>query len=254
MPLDIRTYPCLSDNIGVIMRDGATGAVGLVDVPEETAAIAALDQAGWTPTHIFITHHHADHIDGVGGIRSRFDLEVIGYSEDAHRLPRLTQWVHEGDKVMLGETTFEVIETPGHTTSHIAFVTDGAAFVGDMLFSLGCGRLSEGTPHEMWTSLLKLRALPDDTKIYCGHEYTQSNARFALSIDPDNDALKARAAEVDDLRAKGAMTVPSMLGEEKAANPFLRADDPDLAHKIGMADADPEQVFARIRMMKDGFR
>lgn len=241
MPIICHQYPCRSDNYGVLVHDEASGKTALVDVPEEMATRKAIEDTGWTPTHIFITHHHHDHIDGVGGIRSSFDVEVVGNAADAHRLPRLTQEVHPGDNVMLGETAFQVIDTPGHTIGHIAYVSDEAklAFVADTLFAMGCGRMFEGTPEQFYSSMRALAALDPDTLIYAGHEYTQSNMAFALSVDPDNAALKAHAEEINALRAAGKPTLPTTLATELALNPFLRATS--------------AEEFGRLRAAKDAF-
>lgn len=241
MPIACHLYPCRSDNYGVLVRDEATARTALIDVPDEMATRAAIDATGWTPTHIFLTHHHGDHIDGVGGIRSTFNVDVIGNAADAHRLPRLDREVHPGDEIMLGDTPFTVLDTPGHTIGHIAYVSaaERLAFVGDTLFALGCGRMFEGTARQFFTSLQALAALPDETRIYCGHEYTQANARFAVTMDAHNAALAAHAADIERLRAEGRPTVPTTLGIEKRFNPFLRA-----------ASADE---FAHLRQAKDRF-
>ena len=241
MPINCHLYACRSDNYGVLVRDEATGQVALIDVPEEMATREAIETTGWTPTHIFITHHHADHIDGVGGIRSGYDVEVIGNAADKARLPRLTREVTAGDTVMLGETPFEIIDTPGHTIGHIAYVSrpEKTAFVGDTLFALGCGRLFEGTADQMYASLQTLAALDPETRIYCGHEYTLANARFAVAMDPDSSTLADHARQIEGRRAAGLPTIPTTLKTELAFNPFLRAKD--------TAD------FARLRAAKDNF-
>jgi hydroxyacylglutathione hydrolase len=241
MPVECHQYPCRSDNYGVLVRDSATGKTALIDVPDEMATRQAIDETGWAPTHIFLTHHHHDHIDGVGGIRSSFDVEVVGNETDASRLPRLDRPVHPGDTVMLGETAFDIIDTPGHTVGHIAYVApaDKLAFVADTLFALGCGRMFEGTPQQFFDSLQKLKALDPQTQIYCGHEYTQANARFAVAMDPDNSALADHARQIEAKRARGEPTVPTTLAIELAFNPFLRAID--------------VEDFARLRAAKDSF-
>ncbi|MEM1285437.1 MAG: hydroxyacylglutathione hydrolase [Pseudomonadota bacterium] len=241
MPIACHLYPCRSDNYGVLVRDEATGQTALIDVPEEMATRSAIEETGWTPTHIFITHHHGDHIDGVGGIRSTFDVEVIGNAADAGRLPRLTREVHPGDEVMLGETPFMVLDTPGHTVGHIAYVSaaEKLALVGDTLFALGCGRMFEGAPDQFYASLQALAALPDETQVFCGHEYAQANARFAVAMDPDNADLATHAREIDAKRAAGQPTVPTTMSVEKRFNPFLRAAS---VHE-----------FTRLRQAKDNF-
>ncbi len=226
MPLHAQAVPILSDNYAWLLRDEATGATALVDPADARACIAAVDAAGGRLDMILLTHHHNDHTAGVDEVRARFGCPVVGAAADVRRLPRLDQAVREGDEVALGDTRLRVIDTPGHTVGHVSFLSDGQAPVllcGDTLFSLGCGRLLEGTAADMFASLRKLAALPPATLVCCGHEYTQSNARFALHIDGQNQALRTRAAAVDRLRATGQPTVPSLLGDELAENPFLRA-------------------------------
>lgn len=230
-----------SDNYAWLLRDSASGAVGIVDPADAAAVSAAIDAAGGRLDRIFLTHHHADHVAGTDEVRARYGSLVIGAAADAHRLPRLDIAVADGDSVAFGDTAADVIETPGHTRGHIAFFfsADALLFCGDTLFSLGCGRLLEGNAAEMFASLAKLAALPPETLVYCGHEYTQNNARFALTVEPENAALAVRAAEIARLRSAGEATVPSRMGEELAANPFLRA--PDAAR------------LAEIRAAKDRF-
>lgn len=250
--LSVTLIPAFQDNYIYLLRSG--DAVGVVDPGDAAPVVAALDQAGLKPTHIFNTHHHADHIGGDAALVERYDCPVIGHAADRHRIA-LDVALDDGDHVAFGETEARVIATPGHTSGHIAFwfEQDRALFAGDTLFSLGCGRLFEGTAAQMWHSLSRLAALPDDTLLYCGHEYTLSNARFALSVDPDNAPLRRLAEEVADRRTAGRPTIPARLGLEKQTNPFLRADAPELAHAVGLADAPPELVFAEIRRRKDQF-
>ncbi len=242
MPLSARAIPILSDNYAWLLQDEATGAVGIVDPADAESCIAAVEANGGRLDLILLTHHHNDHIAGVGPVRERFGAKVVGASADRRRLPPLDQEVAEGDTVRLGDSALEVIETPGHTRGHISFFCpQGDVLIcADTLFSLGCGRLLEGTAAEMFESLQKLARLPGDTLVCCGHEYTQSNARFAVHVDPDNAALRRRAAEVDRLRAAAQPTVPSRLADELAENPFLRA--PDAA------------ALGAIRKQKDDFR
>ena len=242
MPLSTRALPILSDNYAWLLRAEASGAVGIVDPADAAACIEAIETQGGRLDLILLTHHHDDHIAGTDAVRQRFGAKVVGAAADRHRLPKLDQEVAEGDTVRLGECTLDVIETPGHTRGHISFFCpQGDVLIcADTLFSLGCGRLIEGTAAEMFDSLQKLARLPGDTLVCCGHEYTQSNARFARHVDPGNDALRRRAEEVDRLRAAGQATVPSRLAAELAENPFLRA--PDAA------------TLANIRKQKDNFR
>jgi len=253
--LDIHLLPVLSDNYVYLLRDPASGAAAVVDPAVAAPVLEALDRLGWRLGHILCTHHHADHVGGVAEIKGRTGCTVVGAAADAHRIPDIDLTVREGDVVALGDQVGRVIETPGHTSGHVAYWFEGARalFCGDTLFSLGCGRLFEGTPAQMWESLGKLRALPDDTRVYCGHEYTNDNADFALTLDPDNPALTARADQVLALREAGEPTLPALLGEEKAANPFLRADDDALRRGLGLAGRDDVAVFAEIRRRKDVF-
>jgi hydroxyacylglutathione hydrolase len=224
--ITIQAVPILSDNYAWLLRD-ASGTVAIVDPGEAAPVIAAIDAAGGRLDLILLTHHHGDHVAGTDAVRARFSARVVGAKADAHRLPRLDIAVAEGDVVAVGESRARVLDTPGHTRGHIAYLFEGdhALFCGDTLFSLGCGRLLEGTAADMFASLAKFAALPGETRVYCGHEYTESNARFALHATPDNAALQRFAAGVRAARAAGRATVPSLLADELAANPFLRAPD-----------------------------
>lgn len=249
-------FPCLSDNFGVLLHDPATGATASIDAPEAAPVEAALKATGWTLTDILVTHYHADHTAGIPELKKKYKCRVVAPRGEASRIADVDMQVGEGDIVKVGNLTGRVLETPGHTSGHISYVFDAdkLAFVGDTLFSIGCGRVIEGTPEQMWNSLVKLRALPDETQFFCGHEYTQANIKFALTIEPDNAALIARAKEVDALRAAGKPTLPATIGAEKAANCFLRADVPAVAAVIGMAGRKPAEVFAEIRERKNNFR
>ena len=233
--------PILSDNYAWLLREAASGAVAIVDPADADAVSAAIDAAGGRLDLILLTHHHPDHTAGTDAVRARYGCPVIGAAADAHRLPRLDQAVEGGDTIAFGHATARIIDTPGHTRGHIAYVfPDGDVLLaGDTLFSLGCGRLLEGTAAEMYASLQMLAALPGDTLVCCGHEYTQSNARFALSVDPTNEALQAQSADITRKRAAGLATVPSRLSDELLANPFL------LARSAG--------ELATIRAAKDRF-
>ncbi|WP_343081490.1 hydroxyacylglutathione hydrolase [Ostreiculturibacter nitratireducens] len=255
MPLEIVTVPCLKDNYAFLAHDAATEATAVIDVPEAAPILTALQSRGWKLSHILITHHHGDHIDGVPALAAATGARVIGATADAHRLPPLTEAVSEGDTVRVGMARGTVIDVSGHTVGHIAFhfPDSNAVFTGDSLMALGCGRIFEGTAPMMWESLSKLAALPPETLVYSGHEYTTSNARFALTIEPGNEALISRAAAVDAARSKGQPTVPSTLEEELATNPFLRASLPEVKAAIGMAGASDAECFAEIRARKDRF-
>ncbi|KKC32699.1 hydroxyacylglutathione hydrolase [Devosia psychrophila] len=255
MSLIVDVFPARSDNFGYLVHDTATGRTAAIDAPEAAAIKTALLHRGWTLSDIFITHHHIDHVEGIAELKAEFGVRVVGPRAEADKIADLDELVAGGDTVMLGETTFKVYDAPGHTLGHIVFHDKAGKhlFTADALFSLGVGRMFEGTPGPMWEGVKALRDLPDDTLVYCGHEYTQSNAKFALSVDPDNVALQKRAAEVDALRTAGKATVPFLLGEDKAANPFLRADDVGLAKHFGLEGASPAEVFAVIRKDKDTF-
>ena len=255
MPAQNHLFLCLKDNYGVLVHDPATGATAAIDAPEADAVNAALAAQGWRLTDILVTHHHGDHTAGIPELKERHGCRVTGPAHEKNPIAGVDATVRDGDIVRVGSLEAQVIETPGHTAGHIAywFPKEKTAFVGDTLFSIGCGRLFEGSAETMWGSLLKLRALPEDTRVYCGHEYTQSNIRFAFTIEPNNDALKRRAAEVNRLRAAGRPTVPSILGEEKQANPFLRADVPEVAAAVGLAGQAAAQVFGELRERKNRF-
>ena len=255
MAAETRLFLCRFDNYGVLLHDPRSGATAAIDAPEAAPIEAALKETGWTLTDILVTHHHADHTDGIEALKAKYKCRVVAPAAEAAKIPGVDETVREGDTVKVGNLSANVIETPGHTLGHIAywFHADKLAFVGDTLFSIGCGRVIEGTPVQMWASLLKLRDLPDDTEIYCGHEYTASNIKFALTIEPDNSVLKARDAEAREQIAGKQPTIPTTMGDEKLANPFLRADRPDVAAGIGMAGQPAADVFTEIRARKNKF-
>ena len=252
MPLTVHQFPCLSDNYGFLIRDEASGQTACIDTPEAAAILRELEDLGWDLDFILNTHWHPDHAGGNADIKAITGCQIVG-PEEVTRIAPLDREVGHGDVVDLGETRFQVIDTGGHTLGHITYfdAADEIAFVGDTLFALGCGRLFEGTPEQMWTSLQRLAALPDATTVYCAHEYTASNARFALSVD-DAPALKALADEIFAARERGEWTVPTTIALEKATNPFLRA--PALAGRVGAQGRPDAQAFAAVRAAKDNFR
>jgi hydroxyacylglutathione hydrolase len=254
--MQIALVPLLTDNYGYLLHDPASGETGIVDPSEAAPVLAAAAARGWRLTHILNTHHHHDHTGGNLDLKQATGAAVVGPAPDRARVPGIDIALDEGETFRLGAAEAEILFIPGHTKGHIAFHfrAETALFCGDTLFSLGCGRMFEGTAPMMWASLDKLRRLPPQTRIYCGHEYTAANARFAVAIDPGNAALRRREAAVAALRARGEPTIPSTMGEERAANPFLRADDPALAAAVGRAGAPPAEVFGEIRRRKDNFR
>ncbi|MBY0349381.1 hydroxyacylglutathione hydrolase [Tabrizicola sp.] len=255
MPLELVTIPCLSDNYAYLIHDAETGQTAVIDVPETGPILAALEAHQWRLTDILITHHHDDHIQGVDALRARTGARVLGAAADAHRLPRLDQTLTEADTVFLGRDPARVIDVPGHTLGHIAFHFPDSrlCFTADSLMSGGCGRLFEGSPAQMHASLRKLAALPPDTLVCSGHEYTAANLRFAATLEPDNPQLTSRIAEVAARSAKGEPTVPVRLQIELDTNPYLRVHLPALKTAVGLPDADDVTVFAEIRARKDKF-
>jgi hydroxyacylglutathione hydrolase len=253
--IDIEQFICRTDNFGVLIHDAASGLTAAIDAPEEAPILAALDRRGWRLTHLFITHHHGDHVAALAALKARSGCTVIGPAAEAQRIPGMDVHVKGGFRFLFGNHAVDVIDTPGHTLGQIAYHVPAAqaVFTADCLFSLGCGRLLEGSPDMMWASLRRLMALPPATQIHCGHEYTQANARFALSVDPDNAALRQRAGEVERLRAQGQVTLPVSLALELETNPFLRPHDPAIRRTLGMQGASDLDVFAELRARKDRF-
>lgn len=253
MAAEIRLFPCLSDNFGYLIHDPVTKATASIDAPEAGPIIKALQREGWTLTDILVTHHHTDHVGGIDELKKKYDCRVVAPHDKAAAIPHVDERVKEGATVKVGNLTARVLETPGHTLDHISYVFDDdrVLFCADTLFSIGCGRVFEGTYPMMWDSLLKLRALPNDMRVYCGHEYTASNVKFALGIEPDNPALKARAEEVAKLRAANQPTIPTLIRDEKEANTFLRADVPAVASAVGLAGKSPADVFGELRERKN---
>jgi hydroxyacylglutathione hydrolase len=255
MGFEIESGIVLSDNYAVLVHCTETGRTAAIDAASPDAYETLIARTGWQPDTVLITHHHGDHTDGIAALKAKYGARVIGPKGEADKIEGLDETVGGGDTVEFGAGRFEVIDTPGHTLGHISyFDPDGPTlFCADALFSLGCGRMFEGDPESMWEGLKRLRSLPDETIVYCGHEYTEANARYAMSVDGDNADLQVRAAEVAKLRAGGKPTVPFNLGIDKKANPFLRADDPALARRMGLSGAEPFEVFAAIRKGKDNF-
>ena len=255
MSIIIDQFMCRSDNFGVLMHDEASGQTAIIDAPEEAPILTAITRTGWTPNVILTTHHHSDHVEANLALKQRFKLRIVGPQAEAAKIPGIDETVEEGSRFDFAGRMVHVIETPGHTAGHVSYhlPADGLAFTGDTLFALGCGRLFERPAAVMFESLKKLAALPRETKVYCGHEYTQSNARFALSVDPTNSALKERAARIEALRAEGKPTLPTTIGEELATNPFLRSHDPTIRRNLGMENASDVEVFTEIRKRKDNF-
>ncbi len=254
MTAQISQFICRSDNFGVLLHDPESGATAAIDAPDGAAVLAALDAKKWQLTDILVTHHHADHTEGIPALKERFpSARVVAAAKDRSRIPGADTYLAEGDDVAVGPYVAKVIETPGHTSGHIVywFENDNLLFAGDTLFAMGCGRVLETPMATMWDSLTKLAQIPGECQVYCGHEYTLANARFALTVDPRNEVLKHRAAEVEKMRAAGQMTLPTTIALELATNPFLRAGDPDVQAAVGMAGADPAAVFAEIRERKN---
>ena len=252
--IEIHQFPCLKDNYGFLVHEPESGATVAIDTPDGEKYLAEAASLGWTITEIWNTHWHPDHAGGNELIKKETGCRVLGPSGEAGKIPGIDDALSGGDAIKLGDLNVHVIDVPGHTLGHIAYhiPEEKTAFVGDALFALGCGRVFEGDAKMMWTSLSRLKALPAETTIYCAHEYTQANARFALSVDPENAALVSYADEVSEKRERGDWTVPTVLSRELEANPFLRADDPALQAAMGHA-GDPVATFAEIRARKDSF-
>ncbi len=253
MAAEIRLFPCLTDNFGYLIHDPATKATASIDAPEAGPILKALEREGWTLSDILITHHHHDHVGGVAELKQKYACRVVAPHDKSAKIANVDVRIGQGDVVKVGGLLGRVMETPGHTLDHVsyAFDNDKALFAADTLFSIGCGRVFEGNYAMMWDSLLKLRALPDDFRLYCGHEYTAANIKFALTVEPENPALQARAEQVAKLRAANKPTVPTLLGEEKKANVFLRADEPSVAASLRMKGRSASEVFAELRERKN---
>jgi hydroxyacylglutathione hydrolase len=253
--LEIHQFPTRSDNYGVLIHDPATEATASIDAPDAEELLAALHEKGWVLTHILTTHHHHDHTAGNAIVKRMTGCTIIGPAKEAGEIPGIDVTVKDGDVVEIGSIKGKAIETPGHTSGHVSyyFPEDEIVFVGDTLFSVGCGKLLEGDAKTMWASLSKLAKLPPDTKLYCGHEYTNANCRFALTVEPENAALKARADEVAELAEKSEPALPTTIGQELATNPFLRPSSPAIQKRLGMEGRQLSEIFGEIRKRKDRF-
>jgi hydroxyacylglutathione hydrolase len=253
--LEIHQFPARGDNYGVLLHDPETGATASIDAPDAEAILAALHEKGWELSHVLITHHHYDHTAGNEVLKRMTGCTITGPAKEARGIPGIDVELSEGDRVKVGNVTGTVLETPGHTRGHVSyyFPNDAVVLVGDTLFSIGCGRLLEGDAKMMWHSLEKLASLPPKTKLYCGHEYTRNNARFALTLEPENGALQARASEVEALAARGEPTLPTTIGQELATNPFLRPASHAIQQRLGMEGRPLAEIFGEIRRRKDRF-
>ena len=253
--LAFHQFICRSDNYGLLLHDGKTGATAAIDAPDAAAIELELGRLGWTLTDILITHHHGDHVEGNLALQQRYGCSITGPRTEAAKIPGINKQIAGGDSFSWAGRDISIMECPGHTLGHVAYVmpAENAVFAGDTLFSLGCGRVFEGTLEDMYHSVSQFKALPPTMRVFCGHEYTQSNARFALSVEPGNMTLQERAAEVASLRAAGKMTCPSTIGAERATNPFLRTGNPEIRAALKMKDAPEEEVFAELRRRKDSF-
>ncbi|WP_395688828.1 hydroxyacylglutathione hydrolase [Aestuariivirga sp.] len=254
--LVFRVFLCRADNYGVLINDTATGKTVSIDAPDASVIMAELDKSGWSLTHILTTHHHSDHVEGNIALKKRFACTIMGPKSEADLIPAIDQQVGGGDLLSWAGHTIGVMDCPGHTKGHIAYhmPSEAVVFAGDTLFSLGCGRVFEGTMDEMYRSVSQFKKLPKETRLYCGHEYTLSNARFALSVEPGNVNLQERAAEVNERRARHQLTCPSTIGAELAANPFLRTDSPEIRTVLEMNGETDAKVFAELRRRKDVFK
>jgi hydroxyacylglutathione hydrolase len=255
--LDLQTHliPCLSDNYAVLLHEANSGQTILVDAPDEAPILAALEEKGWPLTHILITHHHWDHVQGLEKVKAETGAKVYGPKVSMDKVPLIDHGLEDGDEIAFAESMLYALGTEGHTLDHLSYwMPEGEiAFTGDTLFSMGCGRVFEGTLRDMWFAVDKLAKLPPETTIFCGHEYTKANGDFCLSIEPDNEFLKRRMAEVETLRAEGKPTIPTNILEERATNTFIRANEPELKKALGMEGKEDWEVFAEIRTRKDNF-
>jgi len=253
--LKILQLPVLNDNYIYLLHDPVSLETAVVDPALSQPVLNTLTENGWQLNYVFNTHHHGDHVGGNLQLKEQTDCKIIASAYDRNRIPGIDITVNHGDKIKLGASTLEIIATPGHTNGHISYycAASHALFCGDTLFSMGCGRLFEGTAEQMWQSLQLLQALPEDTCIYCAHEYTQTNGNFAMTLESDNPALQQRLVEVLQLREKNQATIPSTLGQELATNPFLRTQSPSIQKRLNMINRPAVKIFSKIRQLKDNF-
>jgi hydroxyacylglutathione hydrolase len=246
-------FICRTDNYCVLVHDHRTGATATIDAPDAGAIEKELKRKGWQLTHIFTTHHHGDHVEGNLALKELYGCRIIGPKAEAAKIPGIDQQVAGGDSFEWAKRTVKIYDCPGHTAGHIAFhiPEDHSLFAGDTLFAMGCGRVFEGTMSQMWGSLDQFRKLRPHTFVYCGHEYTEANAKFALSVEPGNRKLQQRAIVVHNQRAKGEMTCPTTIGEELDTNPFMRPDSAEIRKNLGMENATDAEVFAELRERKN---
>ncbi|MFK4583779.1 hydroxyacylglutathione hydrolase [Bradyrhizobium ottawaense] len=252
--LEVHQFSCLADNIGILVHDPKSGATAAIDAPDGAPIVAALNFRGWCLTDVLLTHHHNDHVQGLGALKARYPtVRVVGAAGDRERLPTLDLALHDGDVFAMGQSSVSVIATPGHTAYHLAyyFSDEAMVFTGDALFSLGCGRVLETSMEVAFNSLQRIAALPPATLVYCGHDYTHANARFAISVNPTNEALRARFESIVRALTARQSTLPTTIAEELAANPFLRVSDPEIRQNLGMPDGHPSHVFAALRELKN---
>lgn len=254
MPLEIYQFPCRSDNYGVLVHDPESGATASIDAPDAEAVERELAAKGWRLSHILTTHHHQDHVEGNTALKAKHRCVIVGPASEASKIPGIDQLVSGGQRFTWAGRDIQVFDCPGHTAGHIAFLTENVLFAGDTLFAMGCGRVLEGSMAQMWQSLNQFRSLPPKTLVYCGHEYTVANARFALSVEPGNTKLQSRAKKVSEQRERGVMTCPTTIGEELETNPFLRPESSEIRNRIGAETYSDADVFSELRRRKDSFK